>query len=82
MGFFALQILDYNSLLKGTTQLHTSIVVSQPEAGPGGFMAYGDLWGSNLIVWVFYKSSLGFMGIYITGGLSIIIDRLAGKIIR
>ncbi len=31
-------------------------------AGPSGFMGYGDLWGFNLIVLIFYKSSLGFMG--------------------
>ncbi len=31
-------------------------------SGPSGFMAYGDLWGYNLIVLIFYKSSLGFMG--------------------
>ncbi len=41
-----------------------------PYAGPGGFMGYGDLWGINLIVLILYKSSLGFMGIYITLGLS------------
>ncbi len=27
-------------------------------------MGYGDLWGFNLIVLIFYKSRLGFMGIY------------------
>ncbi len=34
-------------------------------------MGYGDLWGFTLTVLIFYKSRLGFMGIYITLGLSI-----------
>ncbi len=41
------------------------------DAGPVGFMGYGDLWGFNSIVLIFYKSRLGFMGIYITRSLSI-----------
>ena len=41
------------------------------NAGPVEFMGYGDLWGFNSIVLIFYKSMLGFMGIYITRGLSI-----------
>ncbi len=41
------------------------------KSGPVGFMGYGDLWGFNSIVLIFYKSRLGFMGIYITGSLSI-----------
>ncbi len=28
------------------------------------FMGYGDLWGFALTVLIFYKSGLGFMGIY------------------
>ncbi len=38
---------------------------------PVGFMGYGDLWGFNSIVLIFYKSRMGFMGIYITQSLSI-----------
>ncbi len=34
------------------------------HTGPSGFMSNGDLWGDNLIVLIFNKSSLGFMGIY------------------
>ncbi len=35
-----------------------------PLSGPVGFMGNGDLWGFNSIVLIFYKSRLGFMGIY------------------
>ncbi len=34
------------------------------DTGDSGFMARGDLWGYNLIVLIFDKSSLGFMEIY------------------
>ncbi len=33
------------------------------QTGPVGFMGYGNLWGFNSIVLIFYKSRLGFMGI-------------------
>ncbi len=35
-----------------------------PLSGPVGFMGLGDLCGFNLVVLIFYKSRLGFMGIY------------------
>ncbi len=35
------------------------------RTGPHGFMVYWDLWWFNLIVLIFYKSSLGFMGEHI-----------------
>ena len=38
--------------------------------GPGRFMSYGDLWGSSLMVLIFYTSSR-FLEIYITQRLSI-----------
>ncbi len=33
--------------------------------GPGGFMGYGDLWGFIFTWFIYNKSMLGFMGIYV-----------------
>ncbi len=40
------------------------LYVAIHTSGLVGFMGYGDLWGLESIVLIFYKSRLGFMGIY------------------